>query len=249
MDVEAIDPQDALIERLYGTYRRLGLPDPDAGPTQVSYFYAIQLGDRVKLGRSVNPAQRARGLQLPDKPAVLVTAPEWIVSEAEAHKRWAHLRMHREWFRSDPGLLEWLTVEVAARVAAKQEIARRLDVLREAMNSPVRPLQALERVERQVAKEWAAREKKRLKLLADECYEREKALGCGLCGEKKTLYDVGLPRHVCGSCRLWHNLSKPEREWQAQREAHELRRQATQAIELYRRRVTALEQIQNQDGD
>lgn len=240
-----VDPQNALIDRLYDTYRRLGLPAPFEGPRKPSYFYAIQVDDRIKLGRSLNPAARVNGLQLPGKPVVLVTAPEWIISEVEAHERWAHLRVHREWFKAEPDLIAWLTTDLAKRVAEKEAVAARLDALRDAMNAPVRPLRSLDQIERRIAKESAAEEKRLLKLLSDQRYQTEKALGCGLCGEQKTLYDVGLPRYVCSACRTWFNLGVPHAERQAFNEAYELRRQATTAIELHRCRVTRLEQMRS----
>jgi len=246
---EVVDPQDTLINRLYETYRRFGLPAPFEGPQKPSHFYAIQVGDRIKLGRSINPTSRVNGLQLPGKPVVLVTAAEWILSEAEAHERWAHLRVHREWFRADPELVAWLTTDVARRVADKEAVAARLNALRDAMNSPVRPLGPLDKTERRMAKESAAAEKQRLKLLADQRYQTEKAIGCGLCGEKKTLFDVGLPRYICAACRQWLNLGVQDAERRAFNEAYELRRQATVAIELHRRRVTNLEQMGSGNGD
>lgn len=243
------DPQDTLVNRLYETYRQFGLPAPFEGPQKPSYFYAIQVGDRIKLGRSINPTSRVNGLQLPGKPVVLVTAAEWILSEAEAHERWESLRVHREWFKASPELIAWLTIDVAKRVADKEAVAARLNALRDAMNAPVRPLGLLAKVERRMAKESAAEEKRRLKLLSDQRYQTEKAMGCGLCGEKKTLFDVGLPRYACAACRVWFNLGIQDAERRAFDEAYELRRQATAAIELNRRRVSRLEQMRSGNGN
>jgi Meiotically up-regulated gene 113 len=74
------------------------------------HTYFIRRGDAIKIGHSAVPRERIRDLQVafPDKLKVLVIAPNTLISEADAHKRFAHLRLSGEWFRVAPELLEFI---------------------------------------------------------------------------------------------------------------------------------------------
>lgn len=77
------------------------------------WLYAMRpIGETgpIKLGRSYNPAQRRRTLERAggQKLEIVTQVPEYVVSEAEAHRQWAPIRLHGEWFEATPELLAWL---------------------------------------------------------------------------------------------------------------------------------------------
>lgn len=62
--------------------------------------YVIKSAGRFKIGCSVNPQQRISGMQLPERPQILVIhhTPKYKDAERELHLRFADKRGHGEWF-------------------------------------------------------------------------------------------------------------------------------------------------------
>ena len=94
------------------------------------YFIQGKITKLIKIGRvdrvAKNPvALRIKELQVgsPDELVVLLCIPEWNKKEESfLHKKFAHLRVHGEWFKLEQELLdfitksteiEWLTYESA----------------------------------------------------------------------------------------------------------------------------------------
>lgn len=75
------------------------------GPPK-SHIYFIQCGEQVKVGVSHNPQIRLKHLQAHSPfPLTLIgsiLAEEYL--EATIHRRFAHCRLHHEWFRLEPDL-------------------------------------------------------------------------------------------------------------------------------------------------
>lgn len=97
------------------------------------YTYFLRDAEGIKIGRSVHPASRMWALQSGNssKLELLVSVPCAWVSEADAHAKFAHLKIHREWFRPGPDLLEFIE-KLKAALATKPRRQRR--VLRPAPN-------------------------------------------------------------------------------------------------------------------
>jgi len=74
-------------------------PGKQRGP-RTGAVYLIKSAGRYKLGQSLNPEQRITGMQLPEKPQVLVIhhTPKYREAERELHLRFADKRGHGEWF-------------------------------------------------------------------------------------------------------------------------------------------------------
>ena len=88
--------EEAIFGRDYVPPKSL-LPPPN-------FVYVIQLGDLYKIGRSVNPGKRVKGMQLPAKPSE--ESFQWRCADAkklekELHEMFKHKRAHGEWFRLD----------------------------------------------------------------------------------------------------------------------------------------------------
>jgi hypothetical protein len=94
-----------------------------------SYMYAVQAvtGGPIKLGRTVDPSSRLKGLSTASAVPLrfLITVPEWVVSEADAHEKWQHLRCQGEWFEPDQPLLDWLQIDLPLLQAQRTVIAER----------------------------------------------------------------------------------------------------------------------------
>lgn len=103
---------DYLWQRFWGCRATPDTPEPQPEPPQrrPSWLYALRNGYIVKLGRSATPSVRLRDLNivLAGRGKLLALVSEAVVSEREAHERWASLRVTGEWFRATPELLEWL---------------------------------------------------------------------------------------------------------------------------------------------
>lgn len=85
-------------------------------PTSVVYF--VRVGDRIKIGTTVNLKNRLRALTLSEK-NVAATQPGSRHEEADLHWRFRHLRLEGEWFRAAPELLEYIaTMEQGMPAAA-----------------------------------------------------------------------------------------------------------------------------------
>jgi Meiotically Up-regulated Gene 113 (MUG113) protein len=76
------------------------------------YVYFAQAGAAVKIGRSVNPAQRVAELQTthPEEIAIVATVATHASLEAAIHDRYQHLRTREtgEWFRLEPDLVAFI---------------------------------------------------------------------------------------------------------------------------------------------
>jgi len=89
------------------------------------YTYFVRRGEIIKIGHSAIPKQRFSALQVsfPDRLTVLAIVPNTIISEGGAHKKFAHLRVAGEWFRSAPDLLEFIEhVKMEAEKMPKKEL-------------------------------------------------------------------------------------------------------------------------------
>lgn len=75
------------------------------------WLYALGHGDLVKLGRSGTPVARTRALNatLARRGKILALIRESVVSERQAHERWAAIRVTGEWFQATPELMEWVS--------------------------------------------------------------------------------------------------------------------------------------------
>lgn len=86
----------------------------------VVYFIQVPSGP-IKIGTSKNLKQRLAYLQVytPEPISLLGVHVGSFVEERAAHERFAHLRLHGEWFESDPALLAYIAAgEQAAPVGA-----------------------------------------------------------------------------------------------------------------------------------
>lgn len=63
----------------------------------------MRLGDLVKIGTSTNLSERCKALNPQE---VLATEPGDALVERRRHRQFAPLRVHGEWFRMAPELLE-----------------------------------------------------------------------------------------------------------------------------------------------
>jgi hypothetical protein len=85
---------------------------PRRNETTWCYIYFARSGDTVKIGRSVDPAQRLRALQLTHagELELLAAVAAHVALEGALHKRFAHLRTRPtgEWFRLEPDLVAFI---------------------------------------------------------------------------------------------------------------------------------------------
>ncbi len=89
----------------------------ESSPAVLGYVYFVKRNDFIKIGSSISPEGRIKGLQtgFPEPLEVLAVVPDTVIGEMEAHRKFAHLRTTGEWFRSAPDLLEFIN-EVKAKV-------------------------------------------------------------------------------------------------------------------------------------
>lgn len=76
----------------------------------VTYTYFVECLDRVKIGKSTNPAERL-GTSAPFASHTLIVLnvqPESVITEEKAHQMWAHLRRKDEWYLLADGLKRWI---------------------------------------------------------------------------------------------------------------------------------------------
>src|SRR4051812_22859144 len=76
----------------------------------LGFTYFVRRGEFIKIGSSMAPAGRIKGLQtgFPEPLEVLVIAPDNIIGEMQAHQKFAHLRTSGEWFLAAPDLLAFI---------------------------------------------------------------------------------------------------------------------------------------------
>lgn len=74
------------------------------------YFVHSPESARVKIGYTTDPDKRIYGLQTASPSALeaLAIITGTVVDERELHRRFAHLRVHREWFRDCDELREYI---------------------------------------------------------------------------------------------------------------------------------------------
>lgn len=70
------------------------------------YTYFVRVGDLIKIGHSGAPKQRITSLGRDRE--ILAVVPNTIISEGDAHKKFAHLREVGEKFRIAPDLLDFI---------------------------------------------------------------------------------------------------------------------------------------------
>lgn len=121
------------------------------------HTYFIRRDDRIKIGHTAIPAVRFRHFGVVD---VLAVVPNTLISEGEAHRRFAHLRIAGEWFRDDPEI-RILAAELSVKAAAAADLGA----------PPPKPLSAemqalLTSVRGKIRRTREGVEKQRLELLA-----------------------------------------------------------------------------------
>lgn len=79
------------------------------------YFIRAETGGPIKIGWAFDPAKRRRELQNASPvPLVIVgTIQGGPAKESDLHKKFRHLRLHGEWFLSEPELLDFISTEAA----------------------------------------------------------------------------------------------------------------------------------------
>jgi T5orf172 domain len=77
----------------------------------------------IKIGYcSGDPISRLQALQTgyPAKLAIICVLPGPQSDEGREHEKWKHLRVHGEWFRADPDLLEYIRSEASEKDPTKR---------------------------------------------------------------------------------------------------------------------------------
>jgi len=97
---------------------------PSSEPAWV-YFIGQDYDTPIKIGVSVDPDERLNGIQTghPERLSVLARIPGTQQTEAELHRKFAHLRMQGEWFKPDPALRDFI---ISATTAAREDIGNAL---------------------------------------------------------------------------------------------------------------------------
>jgi hypothetical protein len=74
------------------------------------WTYFIRGPEGIKIGKSRNPEERKRGLQLAhaSELEIIIAVPESVLSETAGHEMFKHLKMSGEWFRPEPDLLAFI---------------------------------------------------------------------------------------------------------------------------------------------
>lgn len=83
----------------------------------VSCVYYIRAGDKIKIGKAVDPRQRMRELQTGNGETLilLATEPGGLDVERARHRQFRRLRVRGEWFRAEPALLHHIATVHAAK--------------------------------------------------------------------------------------------------------------------------------------
>lgn len=95
--------------------------DHSVDPGTWGHTYFVQRRKRIKIGHSAIPHDRLVRIGKPLK--VLAVIPNTIISEGDAHKKFAHLRIKGEWFRTAPELYAFIK-EVRAKAIELQKPKR-----------------------------------------------------------------------------------------------------------------------------
>lgn len=99
--------------------------DHSVEPGTWGHTYFVQRRKRIKIGHSGAPHQRLDSLGKPLK--VLAIIPNTIISERDAHAKFAHLRVKGEWFRTAPELYAFIK-EVRAKAIELQKSRPTIDL-------------------------------------------------------------------------------------------------------------------------
>jgi hypothetical protein len=85
-----------------------------------SFTYFARDGDEIKIGTSFKPEKRIRGLarEVGRPLETLAIVPLEVADEGKTHLRFAHLRVHGEWFRAEADLLQFIEEVKSAPVPA-----------------------------------------------------------------------------------------------------------------------------------
>lgn len=80
----------------------------DGFPTTYTYF--VEMNGHIKIGSSENPRRRLESIQagFPDPLKVLAIVPFSVITEMDAHRKFAHLRVKNEWFKAAPQLYAFI---------------------------------------------------------------------------------------------------------------------------------------------
>jgi hypothetical protein len=82
------------------------------------YTYFVRNGEAIKIGHTALPKARMMDLQIasPEPLNILAIVSNTIIKEADAHRKFAHLRIRGEWFRAESELLEFIATVKGAPV-------------------------------------------------------------------------------------------------------------------------------------
>jgi hypothetical protein len=72
------------------------------------YVYFARMGDRVKIGHSINPEARVKGMSLGDQAQVIYTCSGGPFLEKELHRLFAARRISGEWFQWCSEIETWI---------------------------------------------------------------------------------------------------------------------------------------------
>lgn len=101
-------------------------PDHSVDPKTWGHVYFVQRRKRIKIGHTGAPHERLQALGKPLK--VLAIIPNTIISERDAHAKFAHLRVKGEWFRACPELYTFIKEAGALAVASKEPERPQIDL-------------------------------------------------------------------------------------------------------------------------
>jgi hypothetical protein len=89
-----------------------GISRTRRGQQRHTFVYFAESAGRIKIGCSGQPWRRAYRLSTgnPNGVQIVVAVPGRFADEHALHRRFAHLRISREWFRADPELRVFIHV-------------------------------------------------------------------------------------------------------------------------------------------
>lgn len=106
-----------------GTVEQIDAPLTQVRSADVPEFtYFIRDAEGIKIGRSIHPRSRMHDLQAGNgsKLELLLAVPCERLSEPEAHKKFRHLKTHREWFRPEQDLLDFIEILKAETIKPRR---------------------------------------------------------------------------------------------------------------------------------
>ena len=100
-----------------------------------SYVYFVQPegGGPIKIGRSIQPQKRISSLSCasPTPLELIATAPGGAFAESSLHSQFSDLRLHGEWFRPEPELLDFIREVQAGRELPDWDVSDGMDTFRD----------------------------------------------------------------------------------------------------------------------